>query len=233
MSSSSGQRALAKLFSNNQSEAEADLCAIIQTWINHKDSQQNVLDKLEWGDYTTDRLWTTLDDKNIINSIKNKDSGDLPPSVKKRMMAVRSFINTLQNEFGPISIGHPDYLKASKAQFDRFVMMYSWQAGPLWWGVGDEDVFVMQETRGCLCRHHIRCRLWWWYIRPRRERNPRSGQEGRVGHKGIPEPEGCQPVGQLWTTGPCFVYYEYTQDARHAWWGVHPWGWHREGAFQP
>ena len=51
--------------------------------------------------------------------------GDLPTSIKKRMMAVRSFINTLQNEFGPISIGQPDYLQASKTQFDNFVMMYS------------------------------------------------------------------------------------------------------------
>ena len=41
------------------------------------------------------------------------------------MMAVRSFMNTLQNEFGPLSVGQPDYLKASKTQFDRFVMMYS------------------------------------------------------------------------------------------------------------
>jgi len=63
--------------------------------------------------------------ENIINSIKNKDDTDLPTAVKKRMMAVHSFINTLQNEFGPISIGQPDYLKASREQFDNFVMMYS------------------------------------------------------------------------------------------------------------
>ena len=74
---------------------------------------------------TIDSLLTALDDKNIINSIKNKDGVDLPTSIKKRMMAVRSFINTLQNEFGPISIGQPDYLKVTKGQFDRFVMMYS------------------------------------------------------------------------------------------------------------
>ena len=125
MSSSSGQRSITKLFSDNESEAAANLCAkIIQTWINHKDSQQNLLNALA-GDYTIDSLLTALDDKNIINSIKNKDGVDLPTSIKKRMMAVRSFINTLQNEFGPISIGQPDYLKVTKGQFDRFVMMYS------------------------------------------------------------------------------------------------------------
>ena len=77
MSGSSGQRSIAKLFSDNESEAAANLCAkiVIQTWINHKDSQQNLLNALE-GDYTTDRLLTTLDDENIINSIKNKDDGD-------------------------------------------------------------------------------------------------------------------------------------------------------------
>ena len=125
MSGSSGQRLITKLFSDNQSEEDANLCAkIIQTWINHKDSQQNLLNALA-GDYTIDSLLTALDDKNIINSIKNKDGVDLPTSIKKRMMAVRSFINTLQNEFGPISIGQPDYLKVTKGQFDRFVMMYS------------------------------------------------------------------------------------------------------------
>ena len=125
MSGSSGQRTITKLFSDNQSEENANLCAkIIQTWINHKDSQDSLLSALA-GDYTIDRLLTTLDDENIINSIKNKDGNDLPTSIKKRMMAVRSFINTLQNEFGPISIGQPDYLKATKVQFDRFVMMHS------------------------------------------------------------------------------------------------------------
>ena len=125
MSGSSGQRTITKLFSDNQSEENANLCAkIIQTWINHKDSQDSLLSALA-GDYTIDRLLTTLDDENIINSIKNKDGSDLPTSIKKRMMAVRSFINTLQNEFGPISIGQPDYLKATKVQFDRFVMMHS------------------------------------------------------------------------------------------------------------
>ena len=125
MSSSSGQRSITKLFSDNESEAAANLCAkIIQTWINHKDSQQNLLNALK-EDYTMVRLLATLDDENIINSIKNKDDSDLPTAVKKRMMAVHSFINTLQNEFGPISIGQPDYLKATKGQFDNFVMMYS------------------------------------------------------------------------------------------------------------
>ena len=125
MSGSSGQRSITKLFSDNESEAAVNLCAkIIQTWINHKDSQQNLLNALK-EDYTMVRLLATLDDENIINSIKNKDDTDLPTAVKKRMMAVHSFINTLQNEFGPISIGQPDYLKASREQFDNFVMMYS------------------------------------------------------------------------------------------------------------
>jgi len=125
MSGSSGQRSITKLFSDNESEAAAHLCAkIIQTWINHKESQQNLLDAMK-EDYTMVGLLTILDDENIINSIKNKDGSDLPTSVKKRMMAVHSFMNTLQNEFGPISIGQPDYLQASKTQFDNFVMMYS------------------------------------------------------------------------------------------------------------
>ena len=83
MSGSSGQRSITKLFSDNESEAAAHLCAkIIQTWINHKDSQQNLLNALK-EDYTMVRLLTTLDDENIINSIKNKDNSDLPPIVKR------------------------------------------------------------------------------------------------------------------------------------------------------
>ena len=72
-----------------------------------------------------DKLLTTLGDENIINSIKNKDNSHLPPIVKKRMMAVRLFVNTLQNEFGPRTYGSPDYMNVSRQQFDNFVMMYS------------------------------------------------------------------------------------------------------------